>query len=189
MEVKGLLRVVSHSPSSLVSAAAAAAGGVFGGGGLGGGTVFLFSGPSFTPVKLFSNSVILCRNPGSRGSSLTSRFPFSSVVMEILPVYPVRTVQPFAIANVPSLTGIQTCRWAGRGGCGCGWGGGGGRCGEGGAGAGTQRLRRPRVAAVGEISGDKPSQALSLKNKIISDFFTEKKIHSIHKPYQNFIKN
>ena len=44
-----------------------------------------------------------------------------------------------------------------------------------GAGAGTRRLRRPRVAAVGEISGDKPSQALSLKNKIISDFFTEKK--------------
>ena len=117
MEVKGLLRVVSLSPSSLVLAVTAvAAGGVFGGGGLGGGTAFFFS---FTPVILLSNSAILCSNPGSRGSSLTSRFPLSSVVTEILPVYPLlTTVEPFAIANIPSLTGIQTCRWAGRGGCG-----------------------------------------------------------------------
>ena len=142
MEVKGLL-VVSHSPSSVlaVTAAAAAAGGVFGGGDLGGGTAFFFS---FTPVKLLSNAVILSSNPGSRGSSLTTQVPLSSVVTEIFPVYPLLTVvEPFARANVPSLTGIQICRWVGRGGCGCGWGGGGwggggGRCGEGGRWAGRE---------------------------------------------------
>ena len=108
MEVKGLL-VVNHSPSSVL----VAAGGVFGGGGLGGGTAFF----SFTPVKLLSNAAILSSNPGSRGSSLTTRVPLSSLVIEILPVYPLLTVvDPFARANVPSLTGIQICRWVGCGG-------------------------------------------------------------------------
>ena len=121
MEVKGLLLVVNHSPSSVL---AVAAGTVFGGGGLGGGTGFFFS---FTPVKLLSSSAILCSNPGSRGSSVTTRVPLSSVVIEIFPVYPLLTVvEPSARANVPSLTGIQTCRWVGRGGGGgCGWGGAG----------------------------------------------------------------
>ena len=117
MEVKGLLRVDNHSPSSVLTVA----GTVFGGGGLGGGTGFFFS---FTPVKLLSSSAILASKPGSRGSSVTTRVPLSLVVIEIFPVYPLLTVvDPSARANVPSLTGIQICRWVGRGGGGgCGWG-------------------------------------------------------------------
>ena len=120
MEVKGLLRVDNHSPSSVLTVA----GTVFGGGGLGGGTGFF----SFTPVKLLSSSAILASKPGSRGSSVTTRVPLSSVVIEIFPVYPLLTVvDPSARANVPSLTGIQICRWGrwvgrGGGGGGCGWG-------------------------------------------------------------------
>ena len=113
MEVKGLLRVDNHSPSSVLTVA----GTVFGGGGLGGGTGFF----SFTPVKLLSSSAILASKPGSRGSSVTTRVPLSSVVIEIFPVYPLLTVvDPSARANVPSLTGIQICRWVGRGGGRCG---------------------------------------------------------------------
>ena len=102
MEVNGRLLVVNHSPSSVL----VAAGEVFGGGGLGGGTDF-----SFTPVKLLSNADILSSNPGSKGSSFTTRVPLSSLVIEILPVYPLLTVvDPLARANVPSLKGIQICR-------------------------------------------------------------------------------
>ena len=107
MEVNGRLLVVNHSPSSVL----VAAGEVWGG--LGGGTGFF----SFTPVKLLSNADILSSNPGSKGSSFTTRVPLSSLVIEILPVYPLLTVvDPLARANVPSLTGIQTCRWVGCGG-------------------------------------------------------------------------
>ena len=84
MEVNGRLLVVNHPPSSVL----VGAGGVFGGGGLGGGADFF----SLTPVKLLSNAAILDSNPGSKGSSFTTLVPFSSLVILILPVYPLLTV-------------------------------------------------------------------------------------------------
>ena len=85
MEVNGRLLVVNHPPSSSVIVGA---GVVFGGGGLGGGVDFF----SLTPVKLLSNAAILASNPGSKGSSFTTLVPFSSLVILILPVYPLLTV-------------------------------------------------------------------------------------------------
>ena len=113
MDVRGLLRVVSHPSSS-----AGYWGAVLGGGGLGGGVALL----GRTPVKLLCKAAMRSSNPESGGSCLTVLLPSAPLMTVSLPVKSLMTVQPSALAYVPSLTGIHKGRRAGGGGR---WGGAG----------------------------------------------------------------